>query len=482
MSEIDEQHSLRKKQQKIRLADNEKTNNATPQWGYFIIVICVAIVVVGLTITTQIKPHAHAEPFAIPANAVNAQAISTSWTCPILGNPDAGDEVILTNPDTQADANVEISVRNSEGMELVHKTIKVASSTTVNLALSSLGAPVGSVLLLSSYSAPVVVFQNMTLSDGPEFVTCESEPYSSATFPDLETIRNTDSQLVFANPYEDAVVVDITANLIDTTVTPPLAALDEVRGTIIPAQGTVTVSLQSTFGRYSVVGVVAKARGGFFVAQALATYTGGEAAQGQTVIHPSRRVTNSEPHYSIGVAPTRIVARNDDVHAHSVQADAFAADKRFVNGDSATLLAGSSALLPIPGAEFDTHALVFTAEKSSHPVKNISLGWLFASGEAVSSGDGGNVAANDFVIPAAPGDNLHFYNPTKHSAKITLHIAGTAKKHTLTVSKGSYVDVGYDTYGFADSSIVTIHSTQTISIGASDPAHKRYSSGIVLQP
>ena len=481
MNKIDEQHHKRRQSRSERKKILDDVAQQSSKLGYVIVLVCICIVIAGVFATQQFTKRVAAVPTTKPINAITASALSTFWTCPLSAGQNS-DTILLANPDRNRDAELEITSYDAAGALVGKTTRNIPQASSVEMPLSAVKGTTATSITVESIASSIVVFRNMTLTDGTELVPCISRFYSRAVFPNLQTTRNSNSVLVLANPFDESIVVDIIGNLHDTSIDPPRVVLDEIRGVIIPAHGHVNVDLQAEFGRYNVVSAQISSRSGAFVAEALVTFSGADSIQGQTVMAATDETTDTNAAYWAGVSPTRIVAYNMSNHTYSLQLDALGFDKRSLSGELQSVAPGAGAVLDNVGTELSTRLQTVTLQKGRRPAANIYISWLHGTKSAVSSGPSSTRLTERSFIPVTSADELSLYNPQRVSTTVTLSLYGTSEKQKVTLASGAYVAVNLDRFDIDKNAVIDVVSSHPIALGAADGTFTRYASGIEIQP
>lgn len=478
MSSFEDQENKHQARRRTRKSKTEIPAQSS-RLGYGIILLCVVIMVIGVFITQQFDKKVAPQPKAYPSDVVNVDALSATWTCPVSG--EGTDSLLISNPDSERAAQVNVRAYDSAGTLKGSVDVTLEASQTEKVLVSDVAADSTTSIVVQSFSSSIVVVRNIELSDGNELVSCINDPVSEADFSNLVTVRNANALVVIANPYDVPVVVDLLANLTDNSVNPPSTIVDEERGVIVPAHGRVAIDLQSEFGRYSIVSVNLKSRSGFFVSEVFQSFTGGESTNGQTIISRIHETKNNKNVLWTGIAPTRIVARNDSNHTHSVQLDVLASDNRSISGEAQTVTAGSTTILENLGADFSARLVQVSIVKSSHRPSAIFTSWIHAAGNAVSAGSSTLEPAMRAFVPVAVLDTLYVYNPGSSKASVTVSIAGTAKTIKVELDPLQFKGVSLEGLGVDVSTFVDVSSTKPIVSGAGDKAFTRYSQGIDIR-
>lgn len=482
MNEIDAQHLSRHAARRARKKNRDDALQQSSKLGYVIIGACVLIMTLAFVFTQQVDARATPQPEKIPADSVKASSLSTSWICPISGSAASADSILLSNPDFDRSANVQVVSYDPAGNVTGKTELKIEPSATKEIGLNILGSNDASSILVDSFSGSIVVFRSMTLSDGVELLPCINNFSSQAVFPNLETIRNSNSIIVLANPYDEAVVVDVVGTLTDTSINPPISVLDEIRGVIIPAHGRVNLDLQSEFGRYGLVSVAVNSRSGFFGAEAFLSFTGGESVQGQTVVSAAPDISSSKNQSWVGVAPTRVVARNDSQHSFSLGITALASDKRSINGEPQVISPFTTSTLNNIGSDFLTRTMTLAIEDSSNKPNNIFASWIHASGNAVSSGSTNHQGSLRALALVNNQDNLFIYNPNREKATIAIQILGSNNKKEITLDGLLYTAVPLNFLALQSDSVLEVTSTQKIVSAVGDSKMTHYSQTVDIRP
>lgn len=476
--------SLEDMEQRRDASRKKRKNNAdalvqSSRLGYVIIILCVVVMVVGTFVTQQFDKRPAPQPPKVPADAVKATALSSTWTCPISGS--ATDSLLLSNPDSVNNEQVIVTAYDAAGTEKGSATITLEAGTTQKFLLGTVAADGATSLVVQSYSGAVVVVRNIALADGSELVACINDPVAQADFPNLETVRNSNSVVVITNPYAQTSVIDLSVSLVDTSASTPRALIDENRGIIVPAHGRVTVDLQSLFGRYAIVSAHLQSRSGFFAAEVLLSFTGADSVQGQTIVPRTHETTNTQVAYWPGVSPSRIVSDNSSAHTHAIQINALDSDNRSVNGDAQSITSGSSTILQNVGVDLSTRLLTLAVTKSSYPPEQIYTSWLYASGNAVSAGSSTLLPTTRSFVPVETTDTLYAYNPNSAASTVEVTIYGTSNRFSVTLAAHQYKAISLADLGLDVSTIVDVTSSQPIVTASGDAAFTHFSQGIDLR-
>jgi hypothetical protein len=476
MTPMDEmQESL--KQRRVRFPRRKK-ERVSSRFGYATFVLTAGMIALGIVVSGGLDHESGAQAVTPPVDALNISALSASWSCPIAGNPAEGDSLLITNSDAERTTQVTISAHTPAGEEAGRLDVDIEPQTTREVALSQVTTNAETSLFVESFNGAVSVFRSLTLSDGQEFVRCDSTTTQSAQLVGISSLRGTNAAVVLANPYDQAVVVDMTATLVDTSIEPARTVLDEKRGIIVPARGRTTIDVQAEFGRYSLVNISVKSRSGFFSAEARQSYSLPGEASGETIITAASDLTDASESFVPGMAPTRIAVLNGDSRTHSVTLEAFATDKRFVTSEPQLVGAASSSLLTVPGDDFGVRTISFAVERAERPPENMFVAWSRAAVRSVSSGDGVARSSENFVVPAVAGDTLYIFNSSDEETDVTLAYSTIPATKTITVAPRTYLAVELDLDVADVNSIVSIASDKRIYIGMSDETLTRFTSGI----
>ena len=457
-----------------------KENKEPSHFGYATFIITFSLIALGVFLSGGMDQQSQAQAVATPVDALNVQALSTSWSCPIAGTPSKDDTVIISNLDEDRTAQVNVVAHSPNGEKAGTKTFEVQPSQSSELALSDVTTTNDSSLYIESFSGAVSVFRSLDVTDGQEYVKCDATTSPEAYFTGLETIRNANAFVVLANPYAQPVVVDVNAQLIDSNAEPIRTVLDEKRGVIIPSRGRAMFDLQTEFGRYPIVNLRIESRSGFFSAEVLQSYTGAHSVTGETIVLPSEEMDQDQTSFVPGISPQRIVGYNADTKTHSISLEAFASDKRFVTSEPVAIMPSTAASLPVPGTDFGLRALSFSVEKSNNLARETYVSWFHLSAGAVSSGDGVNRVGQDFIVPATASDTLYIFNPAKKESTITISYSSGGQLKTRKVAAQSYAAIDLGLTDPAVTSIVRVSANRKIFIGAGDLDSSRYTTGINL--
>lgn len=483
MNDIDEQHAKRKRSKiALKRKREDAKNQSSSKLGLLVIFVCLILVSASIFISQQFQAKEKPEVTFIPADAIKVSAISTTWICPIPGDSNKGDSLIISNPDPKRKANVEISSFDRQGKKLGDSKLGVEQSSWKTFDISKVNSTPDSTVLIESFASSVVVYRKIALSDGIEYISCSNNLSSRSVFTNLITLRNSNSFLVLANPYDEAIVIDIAANLIDTSVSPPTLSADQLRGLIVPAKGRLDIDLQKEFGRHSLVGLDVTSRSGFFASEVLVSMSGAQSANGETIVHPSNRVSEQEKHYWTGISPTRISVSNYSSNAHSFGLNASALDKRSVIAEPKTVPPGSTLLLDEIGSDFQFRNLILEVEKGPNTSKAIFASWLRTQGDAVSGGSQLGRPFSMSFMPISSEDNLFLFNPNKSKIEVKVKIVGTTKLAKLEIEPGGYVSSDLAELAIENFSMIEISSSKPVVVSASDNNGARNISGIELKP
>jgi hypothetical protein len=132
------------------------------------------------------------------------------------------------------------------------------------------------------------------------------------------------------------------------------------------------------------------------------------------------------------------------------------------------------------GAEYGIRAMTFAPKATGSAIHRISLAWVFASGEAVSSGTLDAEASTDSILPVFSTDQVRVFNAS--GTKATVHISTMSGKKLKTItlekqSSASEIVVAATTFY----EMVRITSDQPIYVSASDDLATRYTPAIHLK-
>lgn len=461
--------------------NKEDVKSQSSKLGYLIIFACVLIVSTSLFVTQQIGARELPQPQDAPADTIKLSSLSTSWTCPISGSGENGDTLTLANSDTSRISHVDVSAFKADGKLAGKKSYEVNPSTEKTISVSEVGADSSTSLFVESFGSSIAVFRSLKLSDGPELISCINNLDSRADFPNLETIRNSNSTIVVANPFDEAIVIDITANLVDNSVNPPISVLDELRGVIIPSHGKTAVDLQSEFGRYPLVSAHLKSRSGFFAAETLVSFTGALSVNGQTVVSSARDISAGGSVTWVGASPTRITAYNESLNARSVSVTSIATDKRSMVAEPDLVSPGTTSVLSNLGADFSARTTIVEIEASSTRANNIFASWLHASGDSVSGGSFAIEKARRSLVPVTTGDELQVYNPNNKKVSFTISKLGSKATKVVTIDAKSYTVFSLENFEFSDVSVLELKSDRPIFVAASSLDLTRHVPGIEIR-
>ena len=476
-----QQEVNRRKSRRANRKNLEDARSASSKLGIGIIGFCVLTLIFALAVTRQVDARALPQPKKLSVDTLNLSALSTSWSCPISGDGTTGDTLVLANPDSARAAQVEVSVFDAAGVLVLTKKTKVNAGGLSELDLVDLGANSNTSIVVDSFASSIAVYRGLNLSDGPEFVACVNSLDSQADFPNLVTLRNSNSVLVLANPFNEAIVVDISATLIDISGSVPVSVFDEIRGAIIPAHGRVNLDLQKEFGRYGQLGVHVQSRSGFFAAETLMTYSGADDINGQTVVSNARDISDLGEIVWVGASPTRIAAHNNSANSHSLSIKSISDDNRYINGEPETVSAGATLSLTNSGAEYQSRTTVVSIEEGSRQASGIYASWIHASGDSVSGGSLSNAGSKSFIVPVVTGDQINLYNPSNSKVKIEISSLGSKKKRSYVVGESTYVAVPIADFNIEGTSILRVDANGKIFAGSSDAAFTRHSPALAVR-
>lgn len=459
----------------------EDVRNSSSKLGYLIIFSCVLIVSVGMLVTQRIDAKALPKPKDTPVDTINLSSLSTSWTCPVSGESKKGDALLLANPDQTRTSHIDISTFDLAGKELSKKSYEVAPASQMEIEVAEVLADESTSLFVESFSSSIAVFRSLSFSDGRELVSCLNNLDSRADFPNLQTIRNSNSTIIIANPFGEAIVIDLTANLLDSSVTPPIATIDEVRGIIVPAHGKMAIDLQAEFGRYPLVSAHLKSRSGFFAAEAIVTFKGAESVTGQTIVSSAYDFSHKGSITWVGAAPTRIAAFSESLNSHSVEVAAIATDKRAINGEAQILTPGTTSILNNVGADFANRTTVISINDGANQPSNIFASWLHASGQSVSGGSFAVQKSKRSIVPVGSEDNLQVYNPNNEKVTFTVTKLGSKAEQKFTIDALSYRVFPLQEFEIKTISVIEINAKKKIIIAAGDSTFASHSPGIEVR-
>ncbi|MFN8015360.1 MAG: hypothetical protein U0R17_01965 [Acidimicrobiia bacterium] len=439
--------------------------------GYVIILVCALLVSATLLLTNQLSARAIDQPTFTPADALKVSASTTSWVCPVTGN-----SIVLLNPDTTGKASVDVSSFNASGNLEGKLKFNLDKFSVKNVDAAQLNANSASMIYVESFDSSVLVYRNVSFTDGTETVPCINDLGPKFDFTNMSTIRDSNAELVLANPYDEAVVVDISASLTNTDSNPPLVLADEMRGEIIPARSKVSIDLQSEFGRYPLISISTQSRSGFYGAEIVQTYSGANGVNGQSILTPASNIAYSNKLVWPGVNPTQISVVNNSFNSHSVNMTSYAIDKRSVTSEPQLISAGATAKLNIIGSDFGQHLVTLNLEKGSNEALNLFSSWIYAKDDAVSSGSGIGKAIKRGVVASQSGDVLHVYNPSKKTAKITyVEVEGNIESK-VTLKAGEYKDIPLN----VKTLLVEVFSDRNIIFASSDTGFTHYTRPVEL--
>jgi hypothetical protein len=461
---------------------NEKKLKSSSKLGFMTVFACVAIALLSFVVTTSFSANARPQPKFVPADALKASALSTSWVCPISGAGIVSNSVVISNPDTSRTANVEISLFDSLGNKIGSEIVKVEPNSFLIRSPNSLGAKNDTSLFVDSFSAPIAVFRSLKLSDGEELLGCVNDLRSTASFPNLTTIRNANSTLVLSNPYDEAVVVDINATLITLSEGGAIPTLDDIKGQIIPAKGRLDLDLQNQFGRFDVVSVDVASRSGFFAAEALIAYSGATGSNGQTVVSAASELANRTQLNWAGVDPTRIIAKNGSKNTFSLNSKALATDQRSLSPEPTPIPAGTSAILENLGLDFGIRNITLEVEEGSNKANNIYAAWIHASDSAVSSGSQKGQNSKSHLVPVTSGDRLNIFNSGKKQVKITYSILGSRAVKSMTINPGIFTVVDLSELEISAATVVQLNADRKVIVSSSNSTSSRFTPSIEVLP
>jgi len=478
MRKIKESKESRNARRKRERENQPKKESS--RFGFFIVVVCAAAIALSFVSVARIDPKEPTEPDPIDVTTVNSRALSTSWTCPYMGEAETNNLVIV-NPLENRSALIRITSHTSEGEQIYSDTIEVGSLSKTVVDLSSYRSDSNFVLFVESFSAPVAVFRNIELSDGFEFPPCLPFTSSKAVFPSLTTERLSNSILYLANPFKEAVVVDISATLSNGSGETLTVQSDQISGQVIPARGRTIIDLQNpeAFGRFSDISLTINSRSGFFVSEVLMQYNGARGATGETVVLPSRELVSEFRHVVPGVSPTKIVGANASNNAGAISVGTFAADARSFLNEPLNFVAGSTLQLSVPGEDFGLRAISFLLERGGTK-NNMYTAWNHISADAVSSGEGALLSTTDKILPMYGGDTLEFYNANNKTVEVEIEIFGSNVKKTIELKPNSYVSQALVELPESELSIVRVISGDEIFSASSGPQINRHNVGITI--
>jgi|GEM_PF-3104319 len=482
MSEKNSQTNEGVEKKRVSKMKKEKNLAKSSKLGFFTVFTCVAIFVVALLVTVGFDPVDKPQPNFVPADSVKVSALSTSWSCPIAGGNGTSDSIVVSNPDMARSANVEISIFDALGKKVNSEITKVEPNSFLVRNASSLRSNNQSTVFVESFSAPVAVFRSLNLSDGEELVGCVNDLGSKASFPNLTTIRNANSVIVLSNPYDEAVVVDVTANLFNTAEESSIPVLDDVKGQIIPAKGRLDLNLQSLFGRFDVASVDVVSRSGFFASEALITYAGAQNITGQTVVSAARDLSATKKLSWTGINPTRIVAKNGSVNTHSLNFVALALDNRSLSPEPKIMAAGTTSVLENLGADFGSRTITLSVEAGPNKPRDIYAAWLHASANAVSSGSQEGQNSRNHLVPVSKTSRLIIFNSGKKEAKVEYSILGSSKIKTSAVETGTFKVIDLADLNIESVSIIKVDSNQNVVISSSSPGFSNFAPSVEVLP
>ncbi len=460
-----------------------RNSNENSRLGLLTFFVTISLIVAGVSLSGGFGNESKAQSVDPPVDAVNVSAFSTSWSCPIAGDPSQDDLVILTNADSDRSAQVKVMAHASDGAVLGRKNVDVPKLSSIEVALSDITDKADASLYIESFAGSVVPFRVLNLSDGIEFVQCKSATSAVKHYLGIQTLRNSNAELVLSNPYAQAVVVDITAQFLDGTVDPPRAGLGETRGVIISARGRTSINLQQEYGRYSQLNLKVSARSGFFVGEVLQTFDGLDDIFGQTIIGSSSALESNKKSFVPGARADFVSGYNDTATSQSVSLEAFSNDNRFVSLEPQSMIANSQGNFEVPGQDFLPRMLAALLESAeSQDSQGVFGSWLSRRNNAVASGDLLHKQSQAFVLPARGEDILYLYNPSKDVANVTIKYSKDVKDTKIEVKGQSFIAIPIDFTDPNTSVMLTLSSDKRISVGISNDRQSRYSSGINLAP
>ncbi len=470
------------KKQRQEKANVEQNLKISSKLGIITIFVCAAIALSAFFITSSFDSTERPQPKFVPADAVKVSSLSTSWACPITRGGSGSDSIIISNPDESRSANVEISIFDQQGTKAKSHTLTIEPKSFIVKDASALGIAEKSSVFVESFSAPIAVSRSLNLSDGEELIGCINDLRSIASFPNLITVRNTNSVLALSNPYEEAVVVDVQASLLNSTQEGSVPVLDDVKGQIIPAKGRLDLDLQTLFGRFDVVSVDVVSRSGFFAAEALITYTQAHEFTGQTLIPAARNLSVSSQLHWVGIDPTRIVATNGSDNTHSINFTVLAEDKRSLSPSPKLIAPGTAAVLENLGLDFGPRTATLSIEAGPNKPKNIYAAWIHASVNAVSSGSQEGQNSKTHLLGVTIDSRLNIFNSSKKDATVRYSILGSKEIKSKTVKAGTFVIIDLVDLTINSTSMLYVESTQDVVVASSNSNSSYYVPSIEILP
>lgn len=466
----------------------------------FIIVICALLISGAAFGFSEVKKNDSGKINAINSEYVDINSISDSWNCPFLtsGVTENSNSLILFNPGTKA-SETSLKLYGVDGKELASRDYKIAAGESKVEAISSFGNSVNASAVIESFGAPVVVYRQLSLSDGREILPCVRNPQDVLELDNLVTKRNTNSTLILSNPHNESVVVDIKARLFNTDQTPFTVQLDDSKGVVIPAYGRTDVDLQATFGRHSMINITVDTRSGFISGEALVEYKDGGDNEGQTIVTSSVSNLMRDETYVFGSSPLNILAQSSTLKTASVDLEALGTGNRVLNAEPQSLAIGSASTLIDPGAEYGFHAVKLKtnieqgkgnsnldqdldSEDSETEIPFISIVSRYLGKDEVGSNTASSLKSKNVILATLDDDYVGILNPTLKNAKVTISFLGTnIPSKTLTLSANSYDGFSLNDLELSGLTLLKIESTQEIAVAASRTDLSGVTSGVYLK-